>query len=110
MYAKTNPGTGRLSARQKRVFAVVSVLAVLVIAGVSAWVALASDSYSSSGHGCVNVTVASSTGGTTLHYCGAAARSFCQTSFRSEDQISLRARPQCVLAGLAPSASASAAG
>jgi hypothetical protein len=86
------------------------VLAVLVIAGVSAWVALASDSYSSSGHGCVNVTVASSTGGSTLHYCGAAARSFCQTSFRSEDQISLRARPQCVLAGLAPSASASAAG
>ena len=110
MYAKTNPGTGRLSARQKRVFAVVSVLAVLVIAGVSAWVALASDSYSSSGHGCVNVTVASSTGGSTLHYCGAAARSFCQTSFRSEDQISLRARPQCVLAGLAPSASTSAAG
>ena len=110
MYAKTNPGTGRLSARQKRVFAVVGVLAVLVIAGVSTWVALASDSYSSSGHGCVNVTVASSTGGSTLHYCGAAARSFCQTSFRSEDQISLRARPQCVLAGLAPSASASAAG
>jgi hypothetical protein len=108
MYAKTNPGTGRLSARQKRVFAVVGVLAVLVITGVSAWVALASDSYSSSGHGCVNVTVASSTGGSTLHYCGAAARSFCQTSFRSEDQISLRARPQCVLAGLAPSASASA--
>lgn len=110
MYAKTNPGTGRLSARQKRVFAVVGVLAVLVIAGVSAWVALASDSYSSSGHGCVNVTVASSTGGTTLHYCGAAARSFCQTSFRSEDQISLQARPQCVLAGLGPSASASAPG
>jgi hypothetical protein len=110
MYAKTNPGTGRLSARQKRVFAVVGVLAVLVIAGVSAWVALASDSYSSSGHGCVNVTVASSTGGSTLHYCGAAARSVCQTSFRSEDQISLRARPQCVLAGLAPSASASATG
>jgi hypothetical protein len=110
MYAKTNPGTGRLSARQKRVFAVVGVLAVLVIAGVSAWVALASDSYSSSSHGCVNVTVASSTGGSTLHYCGAAARSFCQTSFRSEDQISLLARPQCVLAGLAPSATASATG
>ena len=58
----------------------------------------------------MNVTVPSSTGGATLHYCGAAARSFCQTSFRSQDQISLRARPQCVLAGLAPSASASAAG
>ncbi len=110
MYSKTNPGTGRLSSRQKRVFAVVGVLVVPVIAGLGAWAALASDSYSSSGHGCVNVTVPSSTGGATLHYCGAAARSFCQTSFRSQDQISLRARPQCVLAGLAPSASASAPG
>jgi hypothetical protein len=110
MYSKTNPGAGRLSSRQKRVFAVVGVLVVLIIAGLSAWATVGSDRYSSSGHGCVNVTVPSSTGGATLHYCGAAARSFCQTSFRSQDQISLRARPQCVLAGLAPSASASAAG
>ena len=110
MYSKTNPGAGRLSSRQKRVFAVVGVLVVLGLGGLGLWGALASDSYSSSGHGCVNVTVASSTGGTTLHYCGAAARSFCQTSFRSQDKISLQARPQCVLAGLAPSASASAAG
>jgi hypothetical protein len=107
MYAKTNPGTGRLSSRQKRVFAVVGVLIVLIIAGVSAWATLTSDRYSSSGHGCVNVTVPSSTGGATLHYCGDAARSFCRTSFRKQDQISLRARPQCVRAGLGPSASAS---
>jgi hypothetical protein len=108
MYARTNPGTGRLSARHKRVFAIIGVLAVLVIAGVSAWAALSPDRYSSSGHGCVNVTVPSSTGGATLHYCGAQARSFCRASFRSSDQISLRARPQCVLAGLGPAASASA--
>jgi hypothetical protein len=107
MYAKTNPGTGRLSSRQKRVFAVVGVLIVALLAGLGTWAALASDRYSSSGHGCVNVTVASSTGGATLHYCGDAARSFCQTSFRKQDQISLRARPQCVLAGLGPSAGAS---
>jgi hypothetical protein len=107
MYAKTNPGTGRLSSRQKRVFAVVGVVVVALLAGLGAWAALASDSYSSSGHGCVNVTVPSSTGGATLHYCGDAARSFCQTSFRKQDQISLRARPQCVLAGLGPSAGAS---
>ena len=107
MYAKTNPGTGRLSSRQKRVFAVVGVLVVALLAGLGAWAALASDSYSSSGHGCVSVTVPSSTGGATLHYCGDAARSFCQTSFRRQDQISLRARPQCVLAGLGPSAGAS---
>ena len=109
MYAKTNPSAGQLSPRQKRVFAIVGVLIVLLLAGLGTWAGLASDSYSSSGHGCVNVTVPSSTGGATLHYCGAAARSFCQRAFRSQDQISLRARPQCALAGLAPaSASASA--
>ena len=102
MYAKTNPGAGRLSPRQKRVFAVAGVLIIVVLGGLGAWGALASDSYSSSGRGCVNLTVPSSTGGATLHYCGSAARSFCQKSFRSQDQISLRARPQCALAGLAP--------
>ncbi len=111
MYAKTNPSAGYLSPRQKRVFAIIGALVVLVLAGLGIWGALASDSYSSSGHGCVNVTVPSSTGGATLHYCGSAARSFCQASFRSQDQVSLRARPQCVLAGLAPpSASASGSG
>jgi len=113
MYAKTNPSAGRLPPRQKRVFAIVGVLVVLVLAGLGTWSALASDSYSSSGHGCVNVTVPSSTGGAVLHYCGSAARSFCQKSFRSQDQISLRARPQCVLAGLGPlvpAVSASASG
>jgi len=110
MYAKTNPGAGRLPPRQKRVFAVVGVLVILALGGLALWGALGSDSYSSSGHGCVNVTVPSSTGGATLHYCGAQARSFCQRSFRSQDQISLRARPQCVLAGLGPSASPSVPG
>ena len=108
MYAKTNPSAGHLSPQQKRAFAIIGVLVVLILAGFGTWAALASDSYSSSGHGCVNVTVPSSTGGATLHYCGAAARSFCQTSFRKQDQISLRARPQCALAGLAPTAGASA--
>jgi hypothetical protein len=110
MYAKTNPSAGRLSPRQKRVFAVVGVLVILVLGGLGLWGALAPDTYSGSGHGCVNLTVPSSTGGATLHYCGSAARSFCQKSFRAQDQISLRARPQCVLAGLAPSASAPASG
>ena len=61
------------------------------------------------GHGCVNVTVPNSTGGAVLHYCGSQAQSFCQASFRSGDQVSLRARPQCALAGLSPSADPSTA-
>ncbi len=47
-------------------------------------------------------------GGETFHYCGSAAKSFCQASFRAQDQTSLRARPQRVLAGLGPSTEATA--
>ena len=108
MYAKTNPRAGHLTARQKRIFAITAVLVVVVFGGLTAWGVVGHDSYGASGHGCVNVTVPNSTGGSTLHYCGSQARSFCQVSFRSQDQVSLRARPQCVLAGLGPSADPSA--
>jgi hypothetical protein len=106
MYSRTNPGAGRLTARRKRILAIVGAAVILVLGGLGVWGALAPDTYAGSGHGCVNVTLASSTGGATLHYCGAAARSFCRSAFRSQDQISLRARPQCVLAGLGPAATA----
>jgi len=106
MYARTNPGAGRLTVRRKRILAIVGAGVILLLGGLGVWGALAPDTYAGSGHGCVNVTLASSTGGATLHYCGSQARSFCRAAFRSQDQISLRARPQCVLAGLAPTATA----
>ena len=106
MYARTNPGAGRLTPRRKRILAIVGAGVILVLGGLGVWGALAPDTYAGSGHGCVNVTLASSTGGATLHYCGSQARSFCRAAFRSQDQISLRARPQCALAGLAPAATA----
>jgi hypothetical protein len=109
MYARTNPGSGRLTPRRRRVLAVVAAGVIAVLAGLGVWGALAPDTYAGSGHGCVNVTLPSSTGGATLHYCGSAARSFCRAAFRSQDQISRRARPQCVLAGLGPGAAASPA-
>jgi hypothetical protein len=104
MYAKTNPRAGRLSRRQKRIFAITAVVVVVLFGGLAAWGAMARDSYGTSAHGCVNVTVPNSTGGSILHYCGSQARSFCQAAFRSRDQVSLRARPQCELADLGPSA------
>ena len=108
MYAKTMPRSGRLTPRQKRIFAITGLLVVVIFGGLAAWGLVAHDSYGASGHGCVNVTVPNSTGGATLHYCGSQARSFCQASFRSQDPVSLRAQPQCVLAGLGPSADPSA--
>lgn len=104
MYAKTNPGGVRVSPRQKRIFAVAAVVVVALFGGLAAWGATAHDTYGTSEHGCVSVTVPNSTGGAVLHYCGSQARTFCQASFRSGDQVSLRARPQCGLAGLSPSA------
>ena len=110
MYAKTNPSAGRLTPRERRVLGLVGGLLIVIHGALGAWSILARDSYSSSGHGCVNLTMPSSTGGAVLHYCGSAARSFCRASFRAQDQISLRARPQCVLAGLGPDPTASAPG
>jgi hypothetical protein len=109
MYSKTMPRAGRLSTRQKRVFAAIGVLVVVLLGGLGLWGALSSDGYGASGHGCVNVTIASSTGGATLHYCGAKARSFCQQSYQNSDEISRKARPQCALAGISPSPGTSAA-
>jgi hypothetical protein len=104
MYAKTNLGAVRISARQKRIFAIAAVVVVALFGGLAAWGAMAHDTYGTSAHGCVSVTVPNSTGGAVLHYCGSPAQAFCQASFGSRDQVSLLARPQCVLAGLGVSA------
>jgi hypothetical protein len=109
MYSKTRPQAGSLTSRQKRVFGGIGILVVVLLVGLGLWGALSHDTYGASANGCVNVTVPGTTGGSILHKCGAQAKVFCQTSFRSSDQVSLRARPQCVLAGLnfaAPSSSA----
>ena len=100
MYGKANPGAGQLTARQKRVFAIVAGVVVLLLGGLGIWGAVAHDSYTGSGHGCVNLTVPSSTGGGTLRYCGSRATSFCRAAFANSDQVSLLGRPQCDLAGL----------
>src|SRR5882757_694688 len=100
MYAKTMPQAGRLTVRQKRIFGIAAVLVVVFFGGLAAWGATAHDTYGTSAHGCVSVTVPNSTGGAVLHYCGSPAQAFCQASFGSRDQVSLLARPQCVLAGL----------
>jgi hypothetical protein len=106
MYAKTRPTAGSLTPKQKRVFAIIGVMVILLLGGLGVWGALAHDTYGASVNGCVNVVLPSSTGGSTLHHCGSQAKAFCQAAFADTDQVALRARPQCVLAGLGPSSSA----
>ena len=104
-YSKTRLGADQaagaisLTPRGKRI--VYLVVAVLVAAGVAVgvWSGVSHDQYGPSGNGCVTLTFASSTGGASEHYCGAAAKSFCQAAFANSDRLSLLARPQCDLAG-----------
>jgi hypothetical protein len=108
MFGRTNPLNQRLTRGQKRTMAMVCAAILLVFAGLGIWAALASDPYSKSANGCVNVTLPSSTGGGVLHYCGADARNFCHSSnVVGQSQLAVRARPQCRLAGLLPGSSAS---
>jgi hypothetical protein len=102
MYGKTNLGAGTISATRKRVLAIAGAAVVLGLGGFGVWAAVAPDTYAGSGPGCVNVTVPSSTGGATLHYCGAQARSFCHSEFAAgaDDPLAVRARPACRQAGL----------
>ena len=37
MYAKTNPQAGRLTPRQKRIFAIAAVVVILVFGGLAVW-------------------------------------------------------------------------
>src|ERR1700693_3087674 len=99
MYAKTNLGTGRMSRRQKRAFAVIGVLVVLVVGGLATWGALRPDNYATSANGCVNLTMPGSMGGETFHYCGSAARTFWQDMVRSRDQGAPRGRAPGGLGG-----------
>ena len=116
MYSKTRLGSDQidgslsLSPRGKRI--VYLVVAVVVAAGVAigVWSAVSHDNYATSANGCVSVTVPSTTGGGTIHYCGTQAVTFCRGAFANSDPTSLRARPQCDLAGLTKAKVAQPAG
>jgi hypothetical protein len=45
----------------------------------------------------------SSTGGAVLHACGSDAQVMCRRAFTQHSKLALLTRPQCRLAGLAPS-------
>lgn len=106
MYSKTRLGSDQiegalsLTPRGKRIAYLVVALVVAAGVAVGAWSAVSGDPLATSANGCVSVTVASSTGGGILHYCGAQAKTFCRAAFASSDPVSLAARPQCDKAGL----------
>jgi hypothetical protein len=108
MYSKTSLGADQLSGsplspRGKKILISVGCALAAVGIGLGVWSAVGPDKYGPSANGCVNVVIAGATGGATLHYCGATAKSFCRSAYAHDDRISLLARPQCEAAGLPPS-------
>jgi hypothetical protein len=105
-YSKTSLGGDQIqgalsvSPRGKRIVYLVVGLVIAVGVGLAVWSGLSHDKYATSANGCVAVTIASTTGGGTLSYCGAEAKAFCKSAFARTDRVSLAGRPQCDLAGL----------
>jgi hypothetical protein len=90
------------SPRVKRVLLGAGLALVVVAVGAILWSAFNPGGYGTSKNGCISVTLASSTGGSTIHQCGATAKATCRNAFTHGDRLSLLTRPQCRLAGLAP--------
>jgi hypothetical protein len=87
-----------LTRRQRRLIAI----SLVVVAALAAWAIARSSGAPASRSGCVNVVVASSTGGGLLSECGAAARSWCASELRHSDALARRIEAQCRLAGVLP--------
>jgi hypothetical protein len=73
--------------------------AMLVIAVVAVLVATLRGGSSEVGPGCVRLTVASSTGGATLHACGPAAARWCSSVAGRQDALSRKVKARCRSAG-----------
>jgi hypothetical protein len=106
-FASTPPAE-HVTRRDKRRIAAVIAVILLLLAAVAVWAAVRPGSYGTSKDGCITVTVPSSTGGGLLHQCGPAARTTCQHAFITSGKIAILTRPQCRLAGIAPSRHSSA--
>jgi hypothetical protein len=80
--------------------AIALVLALVLAA--ATWAIIRPSSAPVSRNGCVSVVIPGSMGGGLLHYCGAAARSWCQAEFARTDLLARLGQPQCRIAGLQP--------
>jgi hypothetical protein len=101
-FASTPPAEQVTGRDKRRIVAVVAAV-LLVLAAVGVWAAVRPGSYGGSKNGCITVTVPSSTGGGLLHQCGQSARATCQRAYNGSDKLAALTRPQCRLAGIAPS-------
>jgi len=89
-----------LGPRGRMALLVAAAVLGVALAVVVVWAVADPGRYSSSGDGCVALTVANSTGGAVIHACGDHARTLCRAAFTTEDRVALLTRTQCDIAGL----------
>jgi hypothetical protein len=97
------PQAEPITGREKRRIAITAAAFLVMLAGLGVWAAVRPGSYGSSSNGCITVTLPSSTGGALMHQCGPAAKATCKHAFAVGGKVAALTRPQCRLAGLAPS-------
>ncbi len=79
--------------------AVVALIAAVIVV----WVLTSRPSiYYQSHDGCVNVVIATSTGGGIQHACGTAARDWCADAYTKNDAQDEAVQVQCRAAGILP--------
>ncbi len=98
----TQPPAEQITGRDRRRLVAVLAAVAIVLVGVGVWAAVRPGRYGASGHGCITVTLPSSTGGALLHQCGDQAKITCRRAFAGTGKVAVLTRPQCRLAGLAP--------
>jgi hypothetical protein len=82
---------------------VAGVAAVVIAAGATIWAFTShSSKYDGSHDGCVNVSIASSMGGSLEHACGPAARDWCHAVYGLNDANAVAVQTQCRSAGILP--------
>jgi hypothetical protein len=98
-WARTHTPARSLGRREQRIVAAAAVLlaaAVIALAGV---IVLAGGP-AAPAPGCVDATIASTTGGAQFHACGDEARSFCANAASAPTRTGGEARAACRRAGL----------
>jgi hypothetical protein len=91
-----------LTNRQRRAIAGAGLAALLGVIIAVVLIVTQPSGLARSRDGCINVVLASSTGGALLHRCGAPARAFCRREYGRHDALAQTIQPQCRLAGIRP--------
>lgn len=100
MPGKTPPNDPMTPNERRKLLIVLGSCVVAVAVGLTVWQLTGTPSnYGSSGNGCVNVMLPSSTGGGLQHACGDQARVWCDTAYQQNNSPNREIQKQCALAG-----------